>query len=46
MQTDTVESLTSRALAVLEDMIRRHPDQWLSFFNLWSENKLPVASEQ
>lgn len=46
MQTDTVESLTSRALTVLEDMIRRHPDQWLSFFNLWSENKLPVAGEQ
>lgn len=46
LQTDTVESLTRRALAVLEDMIRRHPDQWLSFFNLWSETKLPVASEQ
>lgn len=45
-QTDTVESLTGRALAVLEDMIRRHPDQWFSFFNLWSETKLPVASEQ
>ncbi len=46
LQTDTVEGLTRRVLAIFEEMIRRHPDQWLSFFNLWSENKLPVASEQ
>jgi KDO2-lipid IV(A) lauroyltransferase len=44
-QKDTVESLTRRALAVLEDVIRSHPDQWLSFFNLWSETQLPVASQ-
>ena len=44
--TDTVESLAHRALASLENMIRRHPDQWLSFFNLWSETKRPVHSEQ
>jgi lauroyl/myristoyl acyltransferase len=46
LNADTVESLTRRALPVLEDMIRRHPDQWFSFFNLWSDSKLPVASEQ
>ncbi len=41
--TDTAESLTQRCLAVLEDFIREHPDQWLSFFNLWSNTELPVA---
>lgn len=42
-QTDTEESLTRRTLAVLENCIRDYPDQWLSFFNLWSETELPVA---
>jgi len=41
--TDTEESLTQRTLVVLEEFIRSHPDQWLSFFNLWSETELPVA---
>lgn len=41
--TDTEESLTQRTLVVLEEFIRRHPEQWLSFFNLWSETELPMA---
>lgn len=39
---DTEDDLTRRTLIVLEDFIRHHPDQWLSFFNLWSETELPV----
>lgn len=39
---DTEDDLTRRTLIVLEDFIRQHPDQWLSFFNLWSETELPV----
>lgn len=40
---DTEEGLTQRCLGVLEDFIRSHPEQWLSFFDLWSETELPVA---
>lgn len=40
--TDTEESLTQRCLLVLEGLIREHPDQWLSFFDLWSATELPV----
>lgn len=42
-ETDTEESLTRRYLAVLETFVRERPDQWLSFFDLWSETELPVA---
>lgn len=41
--TDTEEGLTQQTLVVLEDFIRSHPNQWLSFFDLWSETELPVA---
>lgn len=40
---DTEESLVRRYLAVLEEFVREHPDQWLSFFDLWDETRLPVA---
>lgn len=41
--TDTIESLTLRCLGVLEQLIRAHPEQWSSFFDLWHETELPVA---
>lgn len=37
-ENETEESLTLRCASQLEELIRAHPDQWLSFFNLWSEN--------
>ncbi len=40
---DTEEALVQRYLRVLEEFIRARPDQWLSFFDLWSETELPVA---
>lgn len=40
---DTEESLTQRCLNVLEEFIRERPNQWLSFFDLWSDTELPVA---
>ncbi len=40
---DTVESLTLRCLGTLEEFIRAHPEQWSSFYDLWSETELPVA---
>ncbi len=40
--TDTEESLTLRCLAVLEEFIRARPEQWSSFFDLWSETERPV----
>jgi len=39
---DTEESLALRCLAVLEEFIRARPEQWLSFYDLWSETELPV----
>lgn len=39
---ETEEQLMARALPALEDMIRSHPDQWSSFFNLWSRTARPV----
>jgi len=42
---DTEESLVLRCLRVLEAFIREHPDQWSSFFNLWSKTQRPVWSE-
>lgn len=39
---DTVESLTQRCLGILEELIRGRPEQWSSFFDLWSA-ELPVA---
>ncbi|OIO97939.1 MAG: hypothetical protein AUK03_01805 [Anaerolineae bacterium CG2_30_64_16] len=41
--TDTEESLTLRCLTVLEEFIRARPEQWSSFYDLWSETELPVA---
>ena len=41
--TDTIDSLTLRCLEVLEELIRAHPEQWSSFFDLWHETELPVA---
>ncbi len=41
-QVDTEESLVVRCLRILEDFIREHPEQWSSFFNLWSRTELPV----
>ncbi len=39
---ETEEDLMARCLPALEDMIRAHPDQWSSFFNLWSKTERPV----
>ncbi len=39
---DTEESLVVRCLRVLEEFIRAHPDQWSSFFDLWSRTELPI----
>lgn len=41
-QLDTEESLVVRCLRIIEDFIREHPEQWSSFFNLWSRTELPV----
>jgi Kdo2-lipid IVA lauroyltransferase/acyltransferase len=40
--TDTEEGLTDRCLRVIEDLIREHPDQWLSFFDLWDRRRRPT----
>lgn len=40
---DTPESLTVRCMAVLETYIRRWPNQWSSFYDLWDDEELPVA---
>lgn len=42
---ETEEELMARALPELEDMIRSHPDQWSSFFNLWSKTQRPVWAQ-
>ncbi len=39
---ETEEALMARCLPALEDMIAAHPDQWSSFFNLWSKTERPV----
>jgi KDO2-lipid IV(A) lauroyltransferase len=39
---ETEEELMVRTLPALEDLIRSHPDQWSSFFNLWSKTERPV----
>ncbi len=39
---ETEEQLMARCLPALEEMIRAHPDQWSSFFNLWSKTERPV----
>jgi phosphatidylinositol dimannoside acyltransferase len=39
---ESEEQLMARTLPALEDMIRNHPDQWSSFFNLWSKTTQPV----
>lgn len=41
-QVDVEENLVVRCLRILEDFIREHPEQWSSFFNLWSRTELPV----
>jgi len=40
---DTVEGLTLHCLGILEEFIRARPEQWSSFYDLWSETDLPVA---
>jgi KDO2-lipid IV(A) lauroyltransferase len=42
LELDTEEGLVVRCLRILEEFIREHPDQWSSFFNLWSRTELPV----
>lgn len=39
---ETEAELMARCLPALEEMIRAHPDQWSSFFNLWSKTERPV----
>lgn len=41
--TDTTTSLALRCIGILEGFIRAHPEQWASFYDLWSETELPVA---
>ncbi len=40
---DTVDGLTVRCLGVIEEFIRARPEQWASFYDLWSDAELPVA---
>jgi len=40
---DTVDGLTMRCLSVLEEFIRARPEQWSSFYDLWSKTEKPVA---
>lgn len=39
---ETQEELMARCVPELESIIRAHPDQWSSFFNLWSKTERPV----
>lgn len=39
---ETEEELMARCVPELEAIIRAHPDQWSSFFNLWSKTRRPV----
>jgi KDO2-lipid IV(A) lauroyltransferase len=39
---ETEEELMARCVPELEAIIRAHPDQWSSFFNLWSKTERPV----
>jgi len=41
-RVDTEEGLVVRCLRIIEGFIREHPEQWSSFFNLWSRTELPV----
>lgn len=46
-QHDTIDSLTSRCLRVMEQFIRERPDQWSMFHNLWPEGQdAPVAGDE
>jgi len=40
---DTAEGLTQRCITILEEFIRARPEQWSSFYDLWSKTELPVA---
>jgi lauroyl/myristoyl acyltransferase len=42
---ETEEQLLARTLPALEEIIRSHPDQWSSFFNLWSKTRRPVWAQ-
>jgi KDO2-lipid IV(A) lauroyltransferase len=42
---ETEEQLMARTVPALEDLIRSHPDQWSSFFNLWSKTERPVWAQ-
>lgn len=39
---ETEEELMARCVPELEAIISAHPDQWSSFFNLWSKTERPV----
>lgn len=39
---ETEAQLMARSIPALEAMIRAHPDQWSSFFDLWSKTERPV----
>ena len=39
---ETEEQLMTRCVPELEAIIRAHPDQWSSFWNLWSKTRRPV----
>ena len=39
---ETEEELMARCVPELEAIILAHPDQWSSFFDLWSKTKRPV----
>lgn len=41
-ERDTEEELLERCLREIEGLIREHPDQWLSFFDLWDRRRLPT----
>jgi lauroyl/myristoyl acyltransferase len=40
---NTAADLTQRCITILEEFIRARPEQWASFYDLWSKTELPVA---
>ncbi len=43
--TDAVSELTRRHTAILERMVRAHPDQWLWMHRRWKNTREPAAGE-
>lgn len=39
-----VRSLVERTVAIIEDMVRTHPDQWYCFYPFWDDRRAPSAA--